>query len=246
MIIVGLSQGYDEVVLRGNPESRSFSAWISTTGEFHRGRHTVNALKDQMAARKLVVARSSTSGLGEACGTSDPAQDGLPVAVPGRSSRGSDPSRSGDGPAHAAWTKSRWGGDPYLLRGLARVPLHMKLPKRDSTNLECDTCFDQRPARPAVGAASVLYTEGSRPRRSSNGFRVLHRRIGARDERESVGAAERMRASPLTGDTSISGRFLPNERSRRGLPAGGGFVQHWMPLAGTVQGLSGSWFARHA
>jgi 3-phenylpropionate/trans-cinnamate dioxygenase ferredoxin reductase subunit len=57
MIIVGLSQGYDETVTRGSPESRSFSVCYLHAGELIAV-DTVNAPKDQMAARKLVAARA--------------------------------------------------------------------------------------------------------------------------------------------------------------------------------------------
>jgi 3-phenylpropionate/trans-cinnamate dioxygenase ferredoxin reductase subunit len=57
MIIVGLSQGYDEVVMRGSPASRSFSACYLREGELIAV-DSVNAPKDQMAARKLVAARA--------------------------------------------------------------------------------------------------------------------------------------------------------------------------------------------
>jgi 3-phenylpropionate/trans-cinnamate dioxygenase ferredoxin reductase subunit len=57
MIIVGLSQGYDEVITRGSPASRSFSACYLRDGELIAV-DTVNAPKDQMAARKLVAARA--------------------------------------------------------------------------------------------------------------------------------------------------------------------------------------------
>lgn len=57
MIIVGLSQGYDEAVLRGSPNSRSFSVCYLRAGELIAV-DTVNAPKDQMAARKLVAARA--------------------------------------------------------------------------------------------------------------------------------------------------------------------------------------------
>jgi 3-phenylpropionate/trans-cinnamate dioxygenase ferredoxin reductase subunit len=56
-IIVGLSQGYDEVVMRGSPAARSFSACYLREGELIAV-DTVNAPKDQMAARKLVAARA--------------------------------------------------------------------------------------------------------------------------------------------------------------------------------------------
>jgi 3-phenylpropionate/trans-cinnamate dioxygenase ferredoxin reductase subunit len=57
MIIVGLCQGHDEVVMRGSPESRSFSACYLRDGELI-AIDTVNSPKDQMAARKLVAARA--------------------------------------------------------------------------------------------------------------------------------------------------------------------------------------------
>ena len=57
MIIVGLCQGHDEVVMRGSPASRSFSACYLRDGEL-LAVDTVNAPKDQMAARKLVAARA--------------------------------------------------------------------------------------------------------------------------------------------------------------------------------------------
>ena len=57
MIIVGLSQGYDEVVMRGSIDARSFSACYLREGELIAV-DTVNAPKDQMAARKLVAARA--------------------------------------------------------------------------------------------------------------------------------------------------------------------------------------------
>ena len=57
MIIVGLSQGYDEAVTRGSPASRSFSVCYLREGELIAV-DTVNSPKDQMAARKLVAARA--------------------------------------------------------------------------------------------------------------------------------------------------------------------------------------------
>jgi 3-phenylpropionate/trans-cinnamate dioxygenase ferredoxin reductase subunit len=57
MIIVGLSQGYDDVVIRGDPASRSFAACYLNDGELIAV-DAVNAPKDQMAARKLVAARA--------------------------------------------------------------------------------------------------------------------------------------------------------------------------------------------
>ncbi len=57
MIIVGLSQGYDEIVTRGSPASRGFSVCYLRDGEFI-AIDTVNAPKDQMAARKVIAARA--------------------------------------------------------------------------------------------------------------------------------------------------------------------------------------------
>ena len=57
MIIVGLSHGHDQVVLRGDPASRSFSVCYLKAGELI-GVETVNAAKDQLGARKLIPARA--------------------------------------------------------------------------------------------------------------------------------------------------------------------------------------------
>jgi len=57
LIIVGLCQGHDEVVLRGSPATRSFSACYLREGELI-AIDTVNSPKDQIAARKLVAARA--------------------------------------------------------------------------------------------------------------------------------------------------------------------------------------------
>lgn len=56
LIIVGLSQGHDRVVLRGDPATRCFSACYLRDGEL-LAVDTVNSAKDQMVARKLVAAR---------------------------------------------------------------------------------------------------------------------------------------------------------------------------------------------
>jgi 3-phenylpropionate/trans-cinnamate dioxygenase ferredoxin reductase subunit len=56
LIIVGLCQGHDAVVTRGDPTSRSFSACYLKDGELIAV-DTVNHPKDQMAARKLVALR---------------------------------------------------------------------------------------------------------------------------------------------------------------------------------------------
>ena len=57
MIIVGLCQGHDTVVVRGSPAARSFSACYLRAGELV-ALDSVNSAKDQMAARKLIAARA--------------------------------------------------------------------------------------------------------------------------------------------------------------------------------------------
>jgi 3-phenylpropionate/trans-cinnamate dioxygenase ferredoxin reductase subunit len=57
MIIVGLCQGHDTVVIRGTPALRSFSACYLRAGELV-AIDSVNSPKDQMAARKLIAARA--------------------------------------------------------------------------------------------------------------------------------------------------------------------------------------------
>lgn len=57
MVIVGLSQGHDRIVLRGDPATRSFSACYLREGELI-AIDTVNSPRDQMAARKLIAARA--------------------------------------------------------------------------------------------------------------------------------------------------------------------------------------------
>ncbi|MDB6087726.1 MAG: FAD-dependent pyridine nucleotide-disulfide oxidoreductase [Gammaproteobacteria bacterium] len=57
MIIVGICQGHDTVVTRGNPSSRSFSTCYLRDGELI-AIDSVNSPKDQMAARKLIAARA--------------------------------------------------------------------------------------------------------------------------------------------------------------------------------------------
>ena len=54
--IVGLSQGYDQVVLRGDPAGRSFSCCYLRNGELI-ALDAVNHVKDFMAARKLIAER---------------------------------------------------------------------------------------------------------------------------------------------------------------------------------------------
>jgi 3-phenylpropionate/trans-cinnamate dioxygenase ferredoxin reductase subunit len=55
--IVGLSQNYDSVVLRGDPASRSFSCCYLKDGELI-ALDAVNHAKDFMAARKLIAERA--------------------------------------------------------------------------------------------------------------------------------------------------------------------------------------------
>ena len=57
LVIVGVSQGYETLILRGAPASRSFSACYLRGGELV-AIDTVNAPKDQMAARKLIAAHA--------------------------------------------------------------------------------------------------------------------------------------------------------------------------------------------
>ncbi len=57
MIIVGLAQGQDHAVLRGDPATRSFSVCYLREGELIAV-DTVNAAKDQLSARKLIPARA--------------------------------------------------------------------------------------------------------------------------------------------------------------------------------------------
>ena len=57
LIIIGVGMGYDSVVLRGEPKSRSFSACYLRGGELV-AIDSINAPKDQMAARKLIAAHA--------------------------------------------------------------------------------------------------------------------------------------------------------------------------------------------
>ena len=56
LIIVGVGQGYDTVVMRGDPASRAFSVCYLRGGELIAV-DSINSPKDQMAARKLIAAR---------------------------------------------------------------------------------------------------------------------------------------------------------------------------------------------
>jgi 3-phenylpropionate/trans-cinnamate dioxygenase ferredoxin reductase component len=55
LIIVGIAYGYDTVVLRGDPATRSFSACYLRGGELI-AIDSINSPRDQMAARKLIAA----------------------------------------------------------------------------------------------------------------------------------------------------------------------------------------------
>jgi 3-phenylpropionate/trans-cinnamate dioxygenase ferredoxin reductase subunit len=57
LVIVGVSQGYDTVVMRGDPATRAFCACYLRDGELI-AIDTVNSPKDQMAARKLIAAHA--------------------------------------------------------------------------------------------------------------------------------------------------------------------------------------------
>ena len=57
LLIVGIAQGYDSVVLRGDPASRAFSACYLRGGELI-ALDSINTAKDQMAARRLIAARA--------------------------------------------------------------------------------------------------------------------------------------------------------------------------------------------
>jgi 3-phenylpropionate/trans-cinnamate dioxygenase ferredoxin reductase subunit len=57
LIIVGLCEGHDATVVRGEPGSRNFSVCYLRAGELV-AIDTVNSPKDQMAARKLIAARA--------------------------------------------------------------------------------------------------------------------------------------------------------------------------------------------
>jgi 3-phenylpropionate/trans-cinnamate dioxygenase ferredoxin reductase component len=57
LIIVGIGQGYDSVVMRGDPATHAFSACYLRDGELI-SIDSINSPKDQMAARKLIAARA--------------------------------------------------------------------------------------------------------------------------------------------------------------------------------------------
>lgn len=56
LLIVGLADGHDQAILRGDPANHSFSVCYLRDGEFI-AIDTVNMAKDQMAARKLIASR---------------------------------------------------------------------------------------------------------------------------------------------------------------------------------------------
>jgi 3-phenylpropionate/trans-cinnamate dioxygenase ferredoxin reductase subunit len=57
LVIVGLSYGFDDLVVRGDPASRAFSVCYLKGGELIAV-ESINHNKDQMAARKLIPARA--------------------------------------------------------------------------------------------------------------------------------------------------------------------------------------------
>ena len=57
MVVVGLTHGSDEQIVRGDPASRAFSVCYLKAGEL-TAIETVNQTRDQMAARKLILARA--------------------------------------------------------------------------------------------------------------------------------------------------------------------------------------------
>ena len=57
LVIVGLSYGFDDLVVRGDPGSRAFSVCYLKGGELIAV-ESINHNKDQMAARKLIPARA--------------------------------------------------------------------------------------------------------------------------------------------------------------------------------------------
>lgn len=60
LVIVGLCQGHDQVVVRGSAAARSFSACYLRGGELI-AIDSINSPRDQMAARKLIAARARPS-----------------------------------------------------------------------------------------------------------------------------------------------------------------------------------------
>ncbi len=202
MIIVGLSQGYDDVVIRGDPASRSFAACYLNDGELI-AIDTVNAPKDQMAARKLVAARSA-AGSGQALGTRHPAQ-GLCLG-----------SRCLDlvaDPLHRS-DESRWSvtGTPAQV---ATAPLHISQ-RRGSHELSnaapvssCGPWRFQRWRRVSCTPRMRWSAPGT------NGFRVLHHEAVQVTSAKGVGSAERMSFTAYGRHFDLN--VAPNERIRRGV-----------------------------
>jgi 3-phenylpropionate/trans-cinnamate dioxygenase ferredoxin reductase component len=60
LIIVGICEGYDTVIVRGSPAARTFSVCYLRGGELIAV-DSINNPKDQMAARKLIAARARPS-----------------------------------------------------------------------------------------------------------------------------------------------------------------------------------------
>jgi 3-phenylpropionate/trans-cinnamate dioxygenase ferredoxin reductase subunit len=56
LLIIGLSQGHDRTILRGDPATRSFSVCYLKQGEL-LALEAVNHSKDYMAARKVISER---------------------------------------------------------------------------------------------------------------------------------------------------------------------------------------------
>lgn len=71
----------------------------------------------------------------------------------------------------------------------------------------------------------------------SNGYRVLHHEAVEVATRKGVGASEHMSFEAYGRRFDVT--VAPNERIRRGVPAG--LAASTMPMAGTVDGLPGSW-----
>jgi len=57
LVIVGISTGHDQIIVRDDPASRAFSVCYLKAGEL-LAVETVNHAKDQMAARKMIPARA--------------------------------------------------------------------------------------------------------------------------------------------------------------------------------------------
>jgi hypothetical protein len=95
-----------------------------------------------------------------------------------------------------------------------------------------------RTAVPGVSAlvTGLLYTSHAWAAPGTNGFRILHHEAVQVTSEKGVGTAERMSFNAYGRHFDLN--LTPNERIRRGLPTG---VSGTMPLAGSVDGLAGSW-----